>query len=1314
MASLCLRLEEGDSNLTDLHELSSLTAMCDSVYTTPQSVTSKKTPRRRALSPCKPGRYSSPYQVVDLNNETTEELKKRLLEQEQLIKDIREDRDTLQTKLIDKAGLNESAVVEHSIRVSTQETKIYSRDIEVLEKDLALKQKEIRELQDKCRSLEQENQRMVETIKTGSDDQKEIEEELNLLRKRVLDLEKENVFKSEEIYQKNEELQKMMDKLRNLSEEYNRTMAEMASGKRMLEEKLDKYRSRLKESDRKSLEDHKEKENTQKVLSEVKQLRSQIDFLTPVRKDSRLKKENDEMLEFSAKLIKETMSELKSKNAKLEEDLAEKNELVKRTKEELEALKKSMDAAMGDSDTATKFLQEENMRLTRQKADIRCDLIDARRQLTTFDQKKAELEKQRDDALEEVKRISELKKRVEQELEELTILATQREQQIEELQTRIAGLEVIKREHDSVKNELSKTNEKLNQMGRHLEMADKQCTHFKSLKETAEGSRRRAIEQCNEMVVRIRGLEASLENQRKVEQELETLRAENSRQVQKIEYMKEEIQEVHKDYRQELTTLSRQKSEERRNEEDVELLKLTLSKRESELRSARKTIEEVKADNLKVQQILDEVRRQQDKILEENVRLRQGITEALEKIQKHKQNWENSQDKCKRLERENADFEAKVNKLEEELLEKNQQVTESEETVAYLHTQINAKQNKQPKLGRRSTLLSTVSEMDTTVYSSLQKREAEEMLALEEERQKLMGDLAEKRRILADSKRSQSTANTTVVTTTTTTTEVSKSASELTQRPGTMRHDIPHKWNDTRHYGVLSIKCSLCFVGIACLGKMRICRHCGIQVHAACAPRVNNTCGMPVQCATYYQENQTTVSDVPEGRMNGWLRVYQDDMPGSTWIASWARMDLTRIAFYNNDGADMDKPFLWIDLNQEQWVLRTGQEMPVDCDDSMRANSALMIKMPRKSLYILAPSQKAAGRWAACLQTAQRKRMMLNSKPSSIAEFSCLLVLNSPNNLRIYKAVTIEDWILFATQTGLFFTSISQPRSPIRISGVMSVTSLEIMSEINCIAMVVNQKRQLALIPMDSLTLAMQSTQPSIRPEILPELKNVHTVRYHQQSSGQRYLLFSDDTHLHIRKYSSTKDVFSSFIKLDVPEPVSFVESTPNGIIFASDTFYYVPLDSTHPTPRRLMPPRPADYPVSAFLISQNEVLLAYQNHGIFVNLHGEPTRLTTIEWEKMPMEFTYTAPFLYVVHDDSIEILEVSENREETIIDERELFECSNAHIIGRQYQGVLISVSSSESTEVHRFSTSSGHRQKNPKRRGTSPSNTLKRIKN
>ena len=100
-----------------------------------------------------------------------------------------------------------------------------------------------------------------------------------------------------------------------------------------------------------------------------------------------------------------------------------------------------------------------------------------------------------------------------------------------------------------------------------------------------------------------------------------------------------------------------------------------------------------------------------------------------------------------------------------------------------------------------------------------------------------------------------------------------------------------------------------------------------------------------------------------------------------------------------------------------------------------------------------------------------------------------------------------------------------------RIAGPMSVTCLEIMSEINTVAMVVNKHRQLAVIPMDSLTLAMQSTQPSIRPEILPEFGHVHTIKYHQQAggTGQRYLMISDDTHLYIRKYNATRDIFSQF-----------------------------------------------------------------------------------------------------------------------------------------------------------------------------------------
>ncbi|CAI2349748.1 unnamed protein product [Caenorhabditis sp. 36 PRJEB53466] len=1323
--------------------------MADSVYTTPQSVTGGRTPRRRALSP-RPPRYSSPYQTIDLSKESNETLKTKLLEAETIIQDLRSERDTLQDQLVNTAGLNESVIIESSNVRSTRETRFYRRDLSVLEDDLKSKQCSIRDLQEQVTRVDIENQNLKEEIKRAEEDKLEMQQKFESLRERFHVLEEIQLDKMNDNAVLTNELQTKIQETNNQRTSYETKIAELEAKlsllraritmesreKKVQEEKvetlqrqIDRIQVEMMQKDelikssgeslakeiRKSVDADRETENTRKVLSEVRQLSDRLECLTPVKKNPRLDKEREEFIQLSARVINETMSDLKTKNARLERELLEKKELVKATKDELDSLKETMAAAMGDSEQAARYLQNENLKLTRQKADIRCDLIETRRQLEGFETLKQGLEKQRDDALEEVRRITEQKKDIEKEIQSLVVLSARKDEQMEELQARMAGFEVLKREHEVVKAELARSLEKISQMGHHLVMADQQYSCLKAQKEEAERSSHRAKDNVGEMVVTIRGLKASLENQRKVEAELATLRAEYNRQQQKMDYMKEEIQAVHSDYRNDLALMAADKEKERRQDQSAEVsqLRLKLSKKENELKSALKKLEEVMADNRKIEEMLKKERAENHKTIEENVRARQGMADAVVKLEEYKRNWHNVQETCERLERENGEKESRMYKLEEELQEKTQQVSESEEVVTYLHSQINAKQSKQPKLGRRSTLLSTVSEMDTTVYI----REAEEVQKLEEQRQELLRDLAAKKRQLAESK-SHSTTNTTTITMGTSV-QTSQSASQLSHpRQGTMRHDIPHKWKDLRHFGVLSTKCSLCFVGIPALAKAKKCTHCDVHVHASCAPRVSNTCGMPVQCANYYRENHTTVdcSGVSEGRMNGWLRVYRDDNPGSTWIASWAMMDLTRIAFYTNDGADLDKPFFSIDLNQEQWVLRTAQEMPVECDDSMRASNVLMIKMPRRSLYILAPSQPSACRWADCLQTAQRKRMMLNSRPSCMAENTCLLVLQEPNNLKIFKTLTIEDWYVFATQTGIFFTSISQPRNPLRIAGPNSVTAMEIMAEINCIAMVVNSSGQMALIPMDSLTLAMQSIQPSIRPEVLPEFGHVNTIRYHQQN-GQRFMLIADDTHLHIRKYNATRDVFSHFAKLEVPEPVTFIESSPQGVLFASDTFYHVPFDHQSSTSARaLMPARRSDYPISAHFIGGSEVLLCYQNYGVFVNLEGRQTRRETIEWEKMPLEFTFLAPYLYIVHDDSIEILEIAENTgadSKTVMAEREVFECPNAHITGRQYEGVLVSISSKEATEVHRFSATI-KRNNITKRRRASPSDTLKRTKN
>ncbi|CAB3401334.1 unnamed protein product [Caenorhabditis bovis] len=1329
----------------------------ESNYSTPVSVTSKtpRTGRRRALSPSKcQSNYSSPYQNIDFGAQTPENVKSRLLESEKLVEDLRSERDRLQEKLLNQSGLNESVIIETSNRISTQETRIFKRDLNVLEGELLNNKTNVRKLNDRISELEKEKEKYLDEINDLQSKLEDCENDKKLLRERLHVLENKVIAKEDAMAKLNAELTDAQQELGSNQAKFHETLAKLNQQVTALtskwksekeerdacnaklqdaQETIQKLQTELKTQkslydemgliDKVHIEDE-QTETTKKVLNEVQQLSTRIQDLTPLRRP--INDEKEQFLRMSARVIEENITDLKRRNTRLTKEIEEKTNLLTSTQEELERLKREMDEAAGNSEQSHKFLREENAKLTLQKAEIRCELLHARRELEGVDGRIQSIEKERDDAISKRDQLRQEKEHVEQELVRLRamhdVLKTELTDKLEEAEAKVSQLEGFKIENETLRTEISKKNNRLCLMGKHLEMADEQCSKLNRLKEGAEGSRRRAIEQCNDMVAKIRSLEVKVETQRKVEQEIEMLRAENERQKKKIEYLNEEIREIHADYRQELSRIEAEKENEQDNHPMLDALKLKLSQKESELRTSKKRVDELNADNQKLSEQLADLRKQQSQIIDENVKLRGGLSEALNKIENYKRDSESAREMTQRLAEELGDKDQKLAKLEEELNEKLQQVSESEQVVNYLHSQINVKSTKMPKLSRRSTLLSTISESNLDTSTIL--READEIRKLESEKMELLSRLEDMKRL-----KEKRTAESTIIVNTTTTSTISvpptkvksKSASDVPMRPGMgiMRHDIPHKWN-VSNWRIYSAKCEICFDGIPTIGKAKKCAHCGVQVHANCASRVFNTCGMPAECANVYRENCTTVpvDAVSEGRMNGWLRIYRDDMPGTSWISSWAIMDPSRISFYTNDGADLDKPFFTIDLNREQWVLRAGMEMPVECDDEMRTSSVLMLKMPGRALYLLAPSPKSARRWADCLQYAQRKRMMLSSKPSAFAEYSCLLVLNSPNNLKIFKAVIIEDWILFATQIGLCFTSVSQPRNPIRISGPQSVTSMELMTETNCLCMVANSSGQLAMAPLDSLLLAMCSVQPSIPEDKLPEFNHVTAIKY-LVAGNQKFLVVAEPTILSVLKYNSTRDIYVHFAKIALKEPVTCIEATSNGFFYASDTFYFVSVDSQMNTEaKQVVAPRKNDYPMNISIINESELLLSYQNCGIMVDRSGNLTRTAQVEWEQMPMEFMYISPFLYVIHYDSIEILEVGEYNgpnSKIFLPDREVFECVNAHIIGRQFNDAIISVSSKESTEIHRFSTSaSGRRAGGCKRRGMSPGQTLKRTKN
>lgn len=62
---------------------------------------------------------------------------------------------------------------------------------------------------------------------------------------------------------------------------------------------------------------------------------------------------------------------------------------------------------------------------------------------------------------------------------------------------------------------------------------------------------------------------------------------------------------------------------------------------------------------------------------------------------------------------------------------------------------------------------------------------------------------------------------------------------------------------------------------------------------------------------------------------------------------------------------------------------------------------------------------------------------------------------------------------------------------------------MECLSDLNILALVIDQRRSLALLPLPALKLALNASQPSIRADVLAGFDYLHALAYHQQD-GQR------------------------------------------------------------------------------------------------------------------------------------------------------------------------------------------------------------------
>ncbi|GMR41972.1 hypothetical protein PMAYCL1PPCAC_12167, partial [Pristionchus mayeri] len=1020
-------------------------------------------------------------------------------------------------------------------------------------------------------------------------------------------------------------------------------------------------------------------------------------------------------------------------NQQLKKELEESESRAESARMDLAAIQLKMTQSEWNADQAHKYLYDEHEKTKVQKAELRGELLKLQRDCAVLRQQlEMKLQKTSEEGetlRKEVRRVTEeseilkdnlerLKKEKEREesaVQQMTVKAVEAEKRMTELEDKVLYSHYRLRGRTlplSLQNELEARVEKMMRTNRHLNEAmqvlDEQAEELMEKKQKAEERGRKAETELSSLRSQLQSAQNATVSKTS---DYDEVVAERDRLKTKVHFLNQELKETHTDYKEELANLARQicekkKEENKENEVNAQmsLMKSEKCRMENDLKTERRRIESLQSEVKALERQVDSLREAEKRLQDENGKLRGGLAESVAKIEMYKRQCDCAGEEIEGVKEQLKKEKEKAQQMQEEVSILEDTIKEKERLAAYLQSQTNARQ--MPKVSRKSTLLRQPS-MESCMTGEITIVDERELMELENKKQELYKQLELKKLELSGRKEevsSSSSSSMPLKASSTGRIPLSPVVNRQTASVGTMRHDIPHRWKAQLGFGVRQLKCAACFDGIPRVRYAQRCLECGVVVHTECSSRVENTCGMPEKCASYYLDTHS----IPSSTMNGWLRVFSDASSLSTgkWESAWARLDGGRLSLFDNDClAENDgRPILDLDLANNTWTMRAVAEAP---NAEREGLNCIHIQMNGRNLYLHAQTANSRARWIEALKSAQRARIEAVRRPSqSMSSSSMLFALEAPANLNINASYCLDDWILVGCQEGLFVTSLSNPRVPFAVAGITAIHALEGAVDIGMMVCVCGPHRTLALLSFSQLRAELAVRQPTARPHILTHLDHLHLIMYNKVGT-ERYLAACNSTEINILRYNDRLDSFVAHHTLPTNEPAMCLTPWPSGFFFGSDSFYSCNLEDASVRVKSLASSHLADFPIAILPISDRELLLAYQNHGRFVSPDGILTRKEQIEWEQLPLEFCYVAPYLYMVSMNAVEIFRVqsySSPDSPAFYSEKEYVRMngSGVHITGRRSNGdVHLSLTTSSLTELHSINAAQVEKKKQRKRR-------------
>lgn len=323
--------------------------------------------------------------------------------------------------------------------------------------------------------------------------------------------------------------------------------------------------------------------------------------------------------------------------------------------------------------------------------------------------------------------------------------------------------------------------------------------------------------------------------------------------------------------------------------------------------------------------------------------------------------------------------------------------------------------------------------------------------------------------------------------------------------------------------------------------------------------------------------------------------------------------------------------------------------------------------IPARRLYMKASSFQEKQRWVAAMEVI----VSTNINSSRIQDINVLgnTILHLPKDrwLEINCTWPLNDEvILVGAMSGLFamiLTNSSENRPLVKIEGLSSVHAIQGRKGVDFILVVSGRDRELLAIDLVSVQRCIAHIRAgtkrepyAVEPKVVAKT-TMCTVFDVLQTVGGLFLCAATMDKIILYKYNDNMKEFLVRKEVATRRPCSCLHFGMRGVLFGTDRFYWLDMEK-HDITEFLDKSDPSlafatlaavqydSFPIAALAVNPSngpeEFLLCFHEFGVFVDGNGRRKREQNVKWTGLPLAFAYRAPFLYTIHFNAVQLMEI------------------------------------------------------------------------